>query len=113
MAAAMMAKTLSIFGGAAKGASFPGRVIPFATGGVVHRRTEFDLAAATGVMGEAGPEAILPLSRMADGNLGVQTQGGTGQVNNITNVRMTVTTPDADSFRRSRRQITADLRRLG
>ncbi|OOH92316.1 phage tail tape measure protein [Comamonas kerstersii] len=29
-----------------------------------------------GLMGEAGPEAIVPLARMPDGNLGVRTQGG-------------------------------------
>jgi phage-related minor tail protein len=40
----------------------------------------------TGVMGEAGPEAILPLKRGADGKLGVTMNGGTdgGTVVNIT-----------------------------
>jgi phage-related minor tail protein len=55
--------------------------------------------------GEAGAEAILPLARGADGRLGVQ---GGGQA---TVVHVNVTTPDADSFRRSEAQVTAMLAR--
>ena len=32
-----------------------------------------------GVLGEAGPEAILPLTRGPDGNLGVRASGGPGR----------------------------------
>jgi len=32
----------------------------------------------TGLMGEAGPEAIMPLKRGANGKLGVQMEGGGG-----------------------------------
>lgn len=35
----------------------------------------------TGLMGEAGPEAIMPLKRGADGSLGVQATGGSGDSN--------------------------------
>jgi lambda family phage tail tape measure protein len=42
-------------------------------------------AMATGVMGEAGPEAIMPLKRGADGRLGVSGGGG-GPVNVTVNV---------------------------
>ena len=54
-----------------------GNVIPFANGGVVSSATMFPMAGnKTGVMGEAGPEAIMPLKRGANGKLGVQVQGG-------------------------------------
>ena len=59
------------------GAFSGGNVIPFANGGVVSSATMFPMAGnQTGVMGEAGPEAIMPLKRGANGKLGVQVQGG-------------------------------------
>jgi hypothetical protein len=52
-----------------------GNVVPFADGGVVSRATTFPMASGrTGLMGEAGPEAIMPLRRGADGKLGVAGQ---------------------------------------
>jgi len=55
----------------------------FARGGaftnqVVQNPTLFKFARGTGLMGEAGPEAIIPLTRMANGDLGVQTANGGG-----------------------------------
>ena len=48
----------------ADGAAFTqGRVLPFAKGGVVSQPTYFPMRGATGLMGEAGSEAILPLRR--------------------------------------------------
>lgn len=52
-----------------------GRITAFAAGGVVDRPTLFGLRGGAGLMGEAGPEAILPLRRGADGRLGVAAQG--------------------------------------
>lgn len=49
-----------------------GNVLPFARGGIVNRPTLFPMARGMGLMGEAGPEAVLPLKRLASGNLGVQ-----------------------------------------
>lgn len=49
------------------------------SGTVVNRPTFFAFAKGAGVMGEAGPEAILPLRRGADGKLGVVADIG-GQV---------------------------------
>lgn len=86
----------------AKGNSFnPSGVTPFEKGGsftnsVVNKTTPFAFGkggANLGIMGEAGPEAIMPLQRGADGSLGVQmysgNAGGGKSVNNnveITNV---------------------------
>lgn len=68
--------TYQAMGGAwSKGTQF------FADGGVVNRTTPFGMAnGGLGVMGEAGPEAIMPLKRGADGKLGVAGSGGTNIV---------------------------------
>lgn len=95
----------------AKGASFAqGRVQPFASGGVVSGPVSFAMRGGTGLMGEAGPEAILPLSRGADGRLGVRAEGGGG--GGGVNVVMNISTPDVAGFRRSQGQIAAQLGRV-
>jgi hypothetical protein len=93
--------------GAAKGAAFDQSGQKFAKGGafdqgytihpfamgaaftnkIVSEPTLFKFAQGTGLMGEAGPEAIMPLTRDSSGNLGVRTDGGnTGsQVNIVIN----------------------------
>lgn len=49
-----------------------GRLMPFARGGIINRPSLFPMAnGGTGLAGEAGPEAIMPLTRSADGRLGV------------------------------------------
>ncbi len=54
-----------------------GQVVPYANGGVVGGPTTFPMSGGrTGLMGEAGPEAIMPLKRGKDGKLGVQADGG-------------------------------------
>ena len=60
----------------------------FANGGVVDSPTMFGHSGGVGVMGEAGPEAIMPLKRGANGKLGVSVEGGSGSVvvNNNINV---------------------------
>lgn len=62
---------------AANGAAIDnGNVVPFAYGGVVNSPTMFGMSGGrTGLMGEAGPEAILPLKRGAGGKLGVEGGG--------------------------------------
>jgi phage-related minor tail protein len=55
-----------------------GRVAAYAKGGVVTGPTTFPMRGGMGLMGEAGPEAILPLSRGPDGKLGVMARGGGG-----------------------------------
>ena len=52
-----------------------GRVLPFAQGGVVSSPTMFPMSGnRTGIMGEKGAEAIMPLKRTPSGQLGVQAQ---------------------------------------
>jgi lambda family phage tail tape measure protein len=80
-----------LFGGAGVGSSLgksamgnvfdQGRIIhPYALGGIfsdiVTRPTMFPMANGAGLMGEAGPEAIMPLKRGSDGKLGVSGAGG-------------------------------------
>lgn len=63
-------------------------IVPYAMGGIVTRPTLFPFAnggaIGTGLMGEAGPEAIIPLSRGANGKLGIA--GGGGTTNVVVNV---------------------------
>jgi hypothetical protein len=63
------------FGFANGGIFSSNNIQPFATGGIVTRPTFFKYAKGgemqNGLMGEAGPEAIMPLKRGADGKLGV------------------------------------------
>lgn len=91
------------------GAFSAGRVMPFAKGGVVSQATLFPMrGGGTGLMGEAGPEAVLPLSRGPDGRLGVQAAGGRGPVH----VTFNIQTPDVEGFKRSQTQIAAQMNRL-
>jgi hypothetical protein len=91
----------------ADGAPFSqGRVMPFATGGIVSGATPFGMRGGMGLMGEAGPEAIMPLARGPDGKLGVRGAAGAGP-----NIVMHVTTPDVQSFQRSQGQIAAQVSR--
>ncbi|MGY3437271.1 MULTISPECIES: phage tail tape measure protein [unclassified Marinovum] len=92
-----------------KGGAFSqGRVTPFANGGVVNGPVHFPMRGGTGLMGEAGPEAIMPLTRGADGKLGVRSSGGGGSVNVVMNIQ----TPDAQGFQRSQSQIAAQMSRV-
>ncbi|WP_420411273.1 phage tail tape measure protein [Roseibium sp.] len=85
-------------------------ILPFAKGGVVTAPTMFGLGnGASGLMGEAGAEAILPLARGADGRLGVRS-AGRGQTP-MPAVQITVNTQDAESFRRSEAQVSAMVAR--
>jgi len=68
----------------AKGNAFSkGNVVPFANGGIVNSPTLFPMKNGAGLMGEAGPEAIMPLSRGSNGKLGVQAAPVNVTVNNM------------------------------
>jgi hypothetical protein len=75
---------------AANGAAFSGgNVIPFASGGVVGSPTYFGMSGGqTGLMGEAGPEAIMPLKRGPDGKLGVATTSNSQSVTVVQNINV-------------------------
>ncbi len=68
----------------ANGGAWSGGVQMFADGGaftnsIVSKPTAFGMAnGKTGVMGEAGEEAIMPLTRTSSGKLGVMAMGGGG-----------------------------------
>ncbi len=82
--------------------------VPFADGGVISAPVAFPLRGGrTGVAGEAGPEAILPLARGRDGRLGVQAEGGGG----VINISVNISTPDIEGFRRNRGEIGAQIAR--
>jgi tape measure domain-containing protein len=74
---------------AASGEAFNhGRLVPMASGGIVSSPTIFPMASGqTGLMGEAGPEAVMPLARMSSGKLGVNAQPSNIQVINNTGVQ--------------------------
>lgn len=100
-----------LIGGALSGATLnvrgnvysQGRIMPFADGGIVNSPTLFPMQGGAGLMGEAEPEAIMPLARGADGKLGVRGGG--------VNVTVNIATPDAQSFRHSQSQIAALMAR--
>lgn len=94
--------------GFAKGGVFrQGNVVPFAQGGVISNPIAFPLAGGmTGIAGERGPEAIMPLARGRDGRLGIAAAAGGGG-----NITINISTPDAESFRRSESQVAAMIAR--
>jgi phage-related minor tail protein len=99
----------SMFTGLFSGGSgaVPSSFIPFASGGVIGAPSYFPMqGGGLGLAGEAGPEAIMPLARGPDGRLGVATSGGRTPAINVT-----ISTPDAASFRRSEAYLTGQIAR--
>jgi len=101
----------ALFGGGSgmffeKGGIFSsGRLVPFAAGGIVERPTVFRMASGMGLMGEDGPEAVMPLGRTASGELGVKGMGSGGVVI-VNNIRAIDTQSFADVCRRNPQAIT-------
>ena len=96
-----MVNAAKSFMGFADGGAFSGgsQIQAYADGGVVGSPTYFGMSGGkTGLMGEDGPEAILPLKRGANGKLGVQVEGNGGgvtinqNINISTGVQQTVRT---------------------
>lgn len=96
-----------MFSGMFGAAGSSGPVMPFADGGVIAAPSYFPMGRGSGLAGEAGPEAILPLTRGADGRLGVSAAGGSSGGTVIVNIQ----TPDVESFARAESQVTASLAR--
>lgn len=82
-----------------------GGITAFAKGGVVSAPSYFPSGAGLALAGEAGPEAIIPLSRGSDGRLGIA-----GTQPSVT-VNFNVTTSDARSFAASEAELSAMLLR--
>lgn len=119
----------------ANGGAFAGGVQMFATGGVftnsvVSTPTAFGMSGGRmGVMGEGGPEAVMPLTRTSSGALGVRAMGGGGsQINVEVNIasdgsaNVSSSQPGLDQFGRDigtfveqkyRQLLARDLRRDG
>ena len=96
----------NLFGGGGMAPSETSDVAGFSQGGVFASPRYFPMSQGLGVMGEAGAEAIMPLSRGADGRLGVAATGA-----HENKVIVNIATPDAPSFLRSETQISAALAR--
>jgi lambda family phage tail tape measure protein len=75
---------------AANGGVFSGPGISAYSGSVVSKPTIFPFAKGTGLMGEAGPEAILPLTRNSKGKLGVSADSTGQSGSNVYNIAVTV-----------------------
>ena len=71
------------------------KISKFAYGGIIKKPTLFPMAQGMGLMGEAGPEAIMPLKRGANGKLGVQSSGGVGNI--VVNVDASGSSVQGDS----------------
>ena len=100
----MSGATIPAPGTFAKGGAFgKNGIVPFAYGGIVNKPTLFQFAnggtAATGLLGEAGPEAILPLRRGPSGRLGVETSGAASSMNVTVNVDASGTKAEGDGGR--------------
>jgi len=98
-----------LFGGTGGGnlEAAKGAIKPFAAGGVIATPTYFPLSGGgLGLAGEAGPEAILPLTRGRDGRLGVAASGSRSA-----SVTINIATPDLDGFRRSETYLTGQIAR--
>ena len=97
-----------LFGDGLGSGNAMGAIKPFAAGGVIGTPTYFPLSSGgLGLAGEAGPEAIVPLTRGPDGRLGVA-MAGAGAPANVT---VQIATPDVASFRRSEAYITGQIAR--
>ena len=105
------AQSLGVLGFAKGGVFSGGNVTPFARGGVINRPTLFPMAKGAGLMGEAGPEAIMPLKRGPDGKLGVAGGGASVNVNIINQAGAEVDTrqngPDIDVI--IRKAVASDI----
>lgn len=82
-------------------------ITPFSSGGVIGAPSYFPRSGGLGLAGEAGPEAIMPLSRGPDGRLGIAGGGAAASAN----ITVHIATPDADSFRRSEAYLTGQIAR--
>jgi len=93
----------------AKGNVFQSPGLSAYSGQIVNTPTTFAFAKGGGLMGEAGPEAIMPLTRAANGKLGVQSTGGSSNVQVIVNNNSTNTQIDKKESTDSRGNRSVEL----
>jgi hypothetical protein len=77
---------------AAQGGIFPDGISGYSNQ-IVNKPTQFAFARGAGLMGERGPEAIMPLTRTPSGDLGVKAENGKGSGSIIV-----IVANDAQSF---------------
>jgi hypothetical protein len=83
---------------------YGGSVVPYQQGGIVNGASYFPMTnGSTGLMGEAGPEAIMPLSRDASGRLGVKSE------NKSQHIVLEVIAEEGEMFVPRIRQISGDV----
>lgn len=70
----------------------------YAQGGVVNQPTVFPMTNGTGLMGEDGPEAVMPLQRTKSGDLGVKTNQPKDNQETPPQINLTIVAADAKSF---------------
>jgi len=104
----------SLFGGGttanAKGGIYASG-LSASSNSIVSSPTMFRFASGAGLMGEDGPEAIIPLQRAADGSLGVKASGlHSGAVNPTGGVQVNITISDTGSQTTTN---SADWRQFG
>ncbi len=102
----LFSKSFNLFSGNmafANGAAFQNGVQAFADGGVIGSPTFFPMSSGTGLMGEDGPEAIVPLKRGKNGKLGIEGGGSTTNVNVTINVNGT--NGNSEAIRKSAAQV--------
>jgi len=100
----------------ADGGAFNKGVEFFANGGVFDKPTGFKHANGIGVLGEAGPEAILPLTRGPNGKLGVQVYSNKQQSQNSQNspvININITSENGNNnLNQLARKIEGPVRRI-
>ena len=103
-------------GGYAKGGIFESGLEAFAQGGIVNSPTFFKFASGgsfkKGLMGEAGPEAILPLKRGSDGSLGVSMNGSGSSGDTYVNITINQNGDSSESTESSRGNQVDDARKM-
>lgn len=73
----------------AKGGTYASASLSAYSNSIVRSPTYFAFAKGAGLMGEAGPEAIMPLTRSADGSLGVRVTGAQNSPAGSGNIHIT------------------------
>jgi len=107
----LVSGVMSIFGiASAKGNVFASPGLHTYANSVVSQPTFFPFASGIGLMGEAGPEAIMPLRRGADGRLGVSAPGGGG--NAVPTIQFAPSNVFHIDARSDRGAVMADMQRL-